>query len=101
MHMNVHPTLQQVIIRLFQYVTQSDKTGLIAYDSKFDFLLNTKLHQYTIKFQCNNQQGFSTLLLLAAFIKPSGKPHEQSGALMELWPTRRWLCVTVQLHGDG
>ena len=35
----------------------------------------------------------------AAFLKHGGKPYEQSGALMEPWPTWGWLYVAVQLCG--
>ena len=32
---------------------------------------------------------------MAAFFKHNGKPYEWSEALIEPWPTRRWLCVTL------
>jgi len=59
-------------------VTESVKTSLIAHDSKFDLssYVNTKLHEYTIKFHCQNHPVLSGLLLLAAFSKLSGEPYE-------------------------
>jgi len=41
------------------------------------------------------------LLLPATFPKVSDKPYKWSVTLMETWPTRRWLCVAVQLCGVG
>ena len=56
-------------------MTDSGKSGLITHDSKFDF---SHKHKATIKFQCHNQHGCSGLLLLAAFIKATGKLYEWS-----------------------
>jgi len=51
------------------------KTGLIAYDSRFDFSSQT-LHEHIIKI---SQSGLSGLLLLAAFPKITGKPYKCLG----------------------
>ena len=65
------------------------------------FLLQTQsiIDECTVKFHCQNHTGLSGLFLLAAFSKLSGEPYEQSGTLIEPWPTRRWLCVAAQLQG--
>jgi len=67
------------------YVTGSAKTGLIAHDRKFSFFAtNTKAHQYTIKFHCQNEEVLGGLLLLATSSQPIGNPYEWSGSIMEL-----------------
>ena len=63
------------------------------------FATNTKTHQCTIKFHCQNEVVLGGLLLLAAFLQPTDNPYEGSGSLMELWWEGRELCVTVKLHG--
>ena len=64
----------------------------------FDYSSQTQSFMRTLSnFTAKNDQGLSTLFLLTAFIKLSGKPYEQSKTLIEHWPTRRWLCATVQL----
>jgi len=83
-------------------VTISAKTSLIAHDRKFNFFFaNTKTHQYTIKFHCQNEEvlGGLLLLLLAAFSQPIHDPYEWSGCIMELWWEGRGLSVTVKLYG--
>jgi len=78
-------------------VTGSAKSGLIAHDRKFNFFVtNTKTHQYTINFHCQNEV-LGGLLLLAATSQPIGNPYEQSGSIMELWWEGRALSVTVHV----
>ena len=73
------------------------KTGLIAHKRKFNFLSQTKTHQYTIKFHCQNEVVLGGLLLLAAFSQPIGDPYKWSGSIMELqWEGRG---LTVKLRG--
>ena len=48
-------------------------------------LQNTKLHEWTTQFYNQNQVDLSGLVLLAAFLKPSGDPYMWCGALTELW----------------
>ena len=63
------------------YVTGSAKTGLISHDIKVQFFAtNTKTHQCTIKFHCQNEVALSGLLLLAAFSQPIGNPYAWSGS---------------------
>ena len=82
-------------------MTGSAKTSYITHDRKFNFFsaTNTKTHQYTIKFHCQNSVDLSGLLLLAAFSKPNGNLYEWSESLMKLWWEGRGLCVTVKLRG--
>jgi len=63
------------------------------------FATNTKIHQYTIKFHCQNEVVLGGLLLLAAFLQPIGDPYEWSGSLMEFWWEGRGLAVTEKLCG--
>ena len=82
-------------------ITWSGKTGLIAHDRRFNFLPITqcdmnKLYQFHIQSQLDS----SGQLLLATFPKHSGDPYERSGALMELWPTRRWLYSSMMLNKE-
>jgi len=63
------------------------------------FATNTKTHQYTFKFHCQNEEVMGGLLLLAASSQPIGDPYEQSGFIMELWWEGRGLSVTVKLRG--
>ena len=59
-------------------MTGSGKTGLVAHESKFNFVPQTKknyINSYTIKFHCHSQQGLSSLPLLATF---PGKSFKQS-----------------------
>ena len=63
-------------------------------------VINTKTHQYTIKFHCQNEEVLGGLLLLAASSQPIGDPYEWSGFIMELWLEGRGLNVTVKLCGD-
>ena len=51
------------------YVIGSAKTGLIAHDRKFNFFV-TKIHQYTTKFHCQNEEVLGCLLLLATSYQP-------------------------------
>ena len=81
-------------------MTGSAKTGFIAHDRKFNFFVtNTKTHQYTIKFHCQNEEVLGGLLLLATSSQPIGDPYERSGSIMELWWGGRGLSVTVKLRG--
>ena len=63
------------------------------------FVTNTKIHQYTIKFHCQNEEVLGDLLLLAASFQPIGDPYERSRCIMELWWEGRGLSVTVKLRG--
>ena len=78
-------------------MTGSAKTGLIAHDRKFNFFV-TKMHQYTIKFYCQNEEVLGGLLLLAASSQPIGDPYERSGSIMEVWWEGRGLSVTMKLR---
>ena len=81
-------------------VTGSAKTGLIAHDRKLNFFVtNTKTHQYTTKFHCQNEEVLGGLLLLAASSQSIGDPYERYGSIMELWWEGRGLSVTVKLRG--
>ena len=80
-------------------MTGSAKTGLIAHDRKFNFLSQTKRHQYPIKFHCQNEEVLGGLLLLAASSQPIHDPYKQSESIMELWWEGRGLSVTVKLRG--
>ena len=71
---NISPLLSKTT-----YVTQSEKTGLIAHVIRFDFSPRTQ------SYMNKNQLDLSGLALLAAFPKPSGDPCVRCGALMELW----------------
>ena len=87
-------------IQWVKYVTGSGKTNLIAHDRKFNFFAtNTKTHQYTVKFHCQNKVVLGGLLLLAAFSQPIGNLYEWSGSIVELWWEGRGLSVTVKLGG--
>ena len=67
------------------YVTQSEKTGLIAHVSRFDFSPRTQSYMNKLsKFHNQNQLDLSGLVLLAAFPKPSSDPYVWCGASMEL-----------------
>jgi len=59
------------------------------------FSTNTKLLEHTTKLHNQTHPGLSGLPLLAAFPKPTGKPYEWSGTLMETWPTSSCLCVAA------
>ena len=67
--------------------------------SSIFFVTNTKTHQYTIKFHCQNEEVLGGLLLLAASFQPIGDLYGRSGSIMELWWEGRGLSVTVKLHG--
>jgi len=78
-------------------VTWSDKKGLIAHDRKSNlFTQNTKLHECTIRFQCQTWPLITGLLLLAAYFWPSIDPYKQSGVFMEPWEASSELCVLVK-----
>jgi len=62
------------------YVIESAKTGLIAYDSKFDCIPQTqKLDEYTIKYYGHRQP--EDLLFLAVFFSSTVVSRTNS-----LWP---------------
>ena len=61
----------------------------------------TKLHECTIRFQCQIWPVITGLLLLAAYSWPSGDPYEQSGVFMVPWEASGELCVLVKSCGAG
>ena len=63
------------------------------------FHINTKLHEYTIRFQCQTWPVITGLL--AAYSWPSGNPYEQSGVFMAPWEASGELCVLVKSRGAG
>ena len=65
------------------------------------FRTNTKLHECTIRFQCQTWPVITGLLLLAAFSWPSGDPYEQSGVFMAPWEASGELCGLVKSRGAG
>ena len=101
-----------------KFVTGSAKTCHIAHDWKFNLFpqtqrhintlsrsycpwqevqfiaTNTKTHQYTVKFHCQNEVVLGGLLVLAAFPQATDDPCKWSESLMELWWAGRGLCVT-------
>jgi len=83
-------------ILLIIIVTRSDKQGLIAHDRKSNFFhTNTKLHECTIRFQCQTWPVITGLLLLAAYSWPSGDLYEQSGVFMAPWgPVVSCVCFS-------
>ena len=65
-------------------MTGSAKTSLIAHDRKFNFFVtNSKTHQYTIKFHCQNEEVLGDLLLLTAFPQLIGDLYERSESIIE------------------
>ena len=84
------------------FVTGSTKTVLIPQDRKFDFFSQTQsLMNVLSSFTATVDQSKVVCFCWLLFLKHSGEPYEWSGVLMEPWPTRRWLCVVVQLRGAG
>jgi len=75
------------------------KTGLITHDRKFDFITQTQSLMNALSNITATDNQSKGIFFLAAFFKHCGEPYEQSVALTEPWPTRRWLCVAVQLCG--
>jgi len=63
------------------------------------FHTNTKLHECTIRFQCQTWPVKAGLLLLAAYSWPSDDPYQQSGVFMALWEASGELCVLVKSRG--
>ena len=65
------------------------------------FHTSTKLHECTVRFQCQTLPVITGLLLLAAFSWPSGDPYEQSGVFMVPWEASGELCALVKSRGAG
>jgi len=65
------------------------------------FFTNTKLHECTIRYQCQTWPVITGLFLLAAYSWLSGNPYEQSGVFMAPWKASSELCVLVKSHGAG
>ena len=84
-------------------MTRSDKKGLIAHDRKCNFFtqIYTKLHECTIRFQCQTWPVITGLLLLAAYSWPSGDSYKQSGVFMAPWEASNELCALVKSRGAG
>jgi len=61
--------------------------------------MNQMAYELTTKFHIQNKLRFSSLLLLAAFLKHSGNLYRLSGVLMEAWPVLGWLWLAAQLCG--
>ena len=82
-------------------MTRSDKRDLSPMTGNAIFHTNTKLHEFTIRFQCQTWPVITGLLLLAAFSWPSGNPYKQFGVFMAPWEASGELCVLVKSRGVG
>ena len=81
-------------------MTRSDKKGLIPHNKKSNFF-TAKLHECTIRFQCQTWPVITDLLLLAAYFQPSGNLYEQSGVFTGPWEASSELFVPDKSRGAG
>jgi len=82
-------------------VTRSEKRVLLPMTGNPIFHTNAKLHECTIRLQCQTWPVITGPLLLAAHSWPSGDPYEQSGVFIAPWEASSELCVLVKSRRAG